>query len=63
LREREQEEATGCDSPNVEAKLHSDTFPRLVIPANYRLVALRLMIPLPMHHHPLNRREQSVALC
>ena len=43
-------------------------FPRfflffILIPAYYILVILAIMITLSMHHHPLSRWEQPVAIC
>ena len=53
--EREEEGDEQKASQNVEAKLHTLVFPRLLVPANYyRRLSLRLMIPLTMHIHPLD---------
>ena len=35
----------------------------ILIPAYYILVILAIMITLSMHHHPLSRWEQPVAIC
>lgn len=61
-REKRKGEKYDWPGEGKQRKAQVVTFPRLVVPANYLLAALSLVIPLPVYHHSLCRWEQSVTI-